>query len=415
MMAQGMMAQNHAASLTLSGLGKRFGSQPAVADVNLAVEPGELIVLLGPSGCGKTTTLRMIAGFVPPSAGDILLDGSSILGVPAYRRDMGIVFQSYALFPHMSVARNVRFGLEMRRWPAIRADQRVAEMLRMVGLESFGERLPGKLSGGQQQRVALARALAIHPKVLLLDEPLSNLDAALRLEMAREIRILQQRGGITAIMVTHDQGEAMAMADRLVVMREGRVQQIGRQEDLYERPETSFVAGFIGRSNLVAGRVGGGAHLETEAGCRIALAGRYRELGRVCLAVRPEAVRLVPAGADGPRADGPRADGPRADGPSADGPGADARAEGTVELCTYLGAVVEHVVRLGPGLDMVARGAGLGHDAVARHAAGERVGLAWGAAEERIFDADDRRVAPLTSATRDEVSVFGGQRKGGAG
>ncbi len=396
-MAQGAIAQNHAASLTLSGLGKRFGSQPAVADVNLAVEPGELIVLLGPSGCGKTTTLRMIAGFVPPSAGEILLDGSSILGVPAYRRDMGIVFQSYALFPHMSVARNVRFGLEMRRWPAIRADQRVAEMLRMVGLESFGERLPGKLSGGQQQRVALARALAIHPKVLLLDEPLSNLDAALRLEMAREIRILQQRGGITAIMVTHDQGEAMAMADRLVVMREGRVQQIGRQEDLYERPETSFVAGFIGRSNLVAGRVGGGAHLETEAGCRIALAGRYRELGRACLAVRPEAVRLVPAGADGPGADA------RADA------WADARAEGTVELCTYLGAVVEHVVRLGPGLDMVARGAGLGPDAVARHAAGERVGLAWGAAEERIFDADDRRVAPLTSATRDEVNVFGGQ------
>jgi putative spermidine/putrescine transport system ATP-binding protein len=211
-------AAREAASLTLRALCKQFDSHFAVSDMNLHVEPGEMIVLLGPSGCGKTTTLRMIAGFATVSSGDILVDGSSILDLPAHRRDMGIVFQSYALFPHLTVARNVRFGLEMRRMPEDAAARRVAEMLRLVKLDGFAERLPRSLSGGQQQRVALARALAIHPRLLLLDEPLSNLDAALRQDMAREIRILQRDGGITAIVVTHDQGEAMAMADRLVVM-----------------------------------------------------------------------------------------------------------------------------------------------------------------------------------------------------
>ncbi|MGH7211083.1 MAG: ABC transporter ATP-binding protein, partial [Acetobacteraceae bacterium] len=221
-----------------------------MADMSLSVSAGELVVLLGPSGCGKTTSLRMIAGFLQPSAGDIRLDGRSLLPLPAYRREMGIVFQSYALFPHLSVARNVAFGLEMRRMSRADTAARVGEMLHLVKLAAFASRLPRHLSGGQQQRVALARALAIHPQVLLLDEPLSNLDAALRLEMAREIRLLQRDRGITTVMVTHDQAEAMAMGDRLVVMRDGRVQQIGRPEDLYERPANPFVAGFIGGSNI---------------------------------------------------------------------------------------------------------------------------------------------------------------------
>jgi putative spermidine/putrescine transport system ATP-binding protein len=368
-------AAREAASLTLRGLAKRFDDgHLAVSEMNLHVEPGEMIALLGPSGCGKTTTLRMIAGFLTASAGDILLDGTSILGVPAYRRDMGIVFQSYALFPHLTVAKNVRFGLEMRRLPETAAAARVAEMLRLVKLEAFAERLPRHLSGGQQQRVALARALAIHPRLLLLDEPLSNLDAALRQDMAREIRILQRDGGITALVVTHDQGEAMAMADRLVVMRDGRVEQIGRQEDLYERPATPFVAGFIGQSNLVAGRLADGRDLLIEGGSRIALAGRYHPDGIACLAIRPETIRLAAPGS------------------------ADARTDGTVKLCTYLGAVIEHVVRLDSGSDVIVRGPGLGPEAARRWAPDDRVSLTWSAAAERLFDEADRAAPNITEA-----------------
>ncbi len=229
---------------------KIYDESHAVRDISLQIAPGELIVLLGPSGCGKTTTLRMIAGFTDPTAGDIRLDGRSIIPLPAHRRDMGIVFQSYALFPHLSVTRNVAFGLEMRRFPRDRIDRRVQEMLQLVKLHELADRLPKQLSGGQQQRVALARAIAIEPRLLLLDEPLSNLDAALRGDMAREIRLLQRDRGITTLMVTHDQAEAMAMADRLVVMKDGTIQQIGTQEDLYQSPASPFVAGFIGASNL---------------------------------------------------------------------------------------------------------------------------------------------------------------------
>jgi ABC-type Fe3+/spermidine/putrescine transport system ATPase subunit len=262
-----------AAALALDSLSKQFGTHTAVDAVTLDMQRGELIVLLGPSGCGKTTTLRMIAGFVPPSAGDIQLDGASIVGVPPHRREMGIVFQSYALFPHLTVARNVAFGLEMRRMAADAAQARVAEMLRPVKLEAFAQRLPRQLFGCQQQRVALARAPAIHPRVLLLDEPLSNLDASLRQEMAREIRILQQRGGITTIMVTHDQTEAMALADRLVVMHDGHLQQIGTPEDVHSRPANPFVALFIGGSNIVTGRLDG----DSEAGSVVDLGGQITD------------------------------------------------------------------------------------------------------------------------------------------
>jgi len=360
-------ASREAASLTLRALSKRFDDgHLAVREMDLHVEPGEMIALLGPSGCGKTTTLRMIAGFLTASSGDILLDGSSILEVPAHRRDMGIVFQSYALFPHLTVARNVRFGLEMRRVPEAAAGRRVAEILRLVKLEDFAERLPRNLSGGQQQRVALARALAIHPRLLLLDEPLSNLDAALRQDMAREIRILQRDGGITAIVVTHDQSEAMAMADRLVVMRDGKVEQIGRQEDLYERPATPFVAGFIGQSNLVTGRLEGPDDFLVEGGGRISLAGCYRHEGPGCLAVRPESIRLAALGS------------------------ASARVDGTVKLCTYLGAVVEHVVRLDPGRDVIVRELGFGPAPTRRWAPDQRVSLTWSAIAERVYDDRDR-------------------------
>jgi putative spermidine/putrescine transport system ATP-binding protein len=368
---------NGSAALTLQGLTKHFGAHAVVRDVTLEVEPGELIVLLGPSGCGKTTTLRLIAGFVTPTEGDIRLDGRSITALPPHRREMGIVFQSYALFPHLSVARNVAFGLEMRRAGAAAIETRVAEMLRLVKLEALAARLPRELSGGQQQRVALARALAIHPRLLLLDEPLSNLDAALRGEMAREIRILQRAGGITTIMVTHDQTEAMAMADRMVVMHEGRVQQIGAPEAIHARPDNPFVARFIGGSNILTGQLNGGRHLVLTDGTRVALAGRYAGNGAATLAVRPDSVHLL-------------------------APDGNARAEGEVALCTWLGSVVEHVVQLGPETTVLTRGPALGRDAVQRHTPGTRVALAWEQDEERLFDADER--ALTASLTLEEIN-----------
>ena len=356
-------AMGTSAALSLQQLTKHYGPHAVVADVSLDVEPGELIVLLGPSGCGKTTTLRLIAGFVMPTSGDIRLDGRSITALPPHRREMGIVFQSYALFPHLTVARNVAFGLEMRRMPTATAEARVAEMLRLVKLESLSTRLPRELSGGQQQRVALARALAIHPRLLLLDEPLSNLDAALRGEMAREIRILQRNGGITTIMVTHDQTEAMAMADRLVVMHEGRVQQIGTPETIHAQPTNPFVARFIGGSNILEGRLSDGRRLTLPDGTPLSLASRYAGSGDATVAVRPDSLHLLP-------------------------PGGDTRAEGEVTLCTWLGSVVEHVVQLGPDTTVLARGPALGRDAVRRHAPGTRVALSWTRDEERLFDGD---------------------------
>jgi putative spermidine/putrescine transport system ATP-binding protein len=363
-----------AATLTLDRLVRRFGAHTVVDAVDLEVQPGELVVLLGPSGCGKTTTLRLIAGFITPDAGDIRLDGKSITALPPHQRDMGIVFQSYALFPHLTVARNVAFGLEMRRMAADATAARVQEMLRMVRLEALAGRLPRQLSGGQQQRVALARALAIHPKLLLLDEPLSNLDASLRADMAREIRLLQQARGLTTILVTHDQAEAMAMADRLVVLRDGQVQQIGSPEALHLRPATPFVAGFIGGSNLIRGRIDADLYLLPEGADPVRLRGRYASGGAVTLAVRPDSIRLAPSGGD-------------------------ARALGTVELCTWLGATVEHVVRIGPELALLARGPGIGPNAVRRYAAGERVALDWAIEDELLFDDADRPVAPGSQET----------------
>jgi putative spermidine/putrescine transport system ATP-binding protein len=245
------------AFLVLEGLTKRFGDHLAVDSLDLAVEQGEFVSLLGPSGCGKTTTLQMIAGFVDPTSGAVRLEGRDLLRVKPSQRGLGIVFQSYALFPHMSVAENVGFGLEMRGLGRAERLARVEETLALVGLAAFANRYPRRMSGGQQQRVALARALVIRPRILLLDEPLSNLDAKLREEMQIELRQIQRTVGTTTVLVTHDQAEAMALSDRIVVMNAGRVEQIGRPHEVYARPASAFVGSFLGKTNVLdAIRVG---------------------------------------------------------------------------------------------------------------------------------------------------------------
>jgi putative spermidine/putrescine transport system ATP-binding protein len=368
--------------LRLAGLTKRYGQSLAVDGVSLDIAAGEMVVLLGPSGCGKTTTLRMIAGFVAPTEGDILIDGRSIVATPVHARQMGMVFQSYALFPHMSIAANVGFGLEMRGMPAVARRARVDEMLRLVRLEQFADRRPAQLSGGQQQRVALARALAIEPRLLLLDEPLSNLDASLRQDMAREIRLLQQRRNLTAIMVTHDQTEAMSMADRLVVMRDGHVQQVGTQEDLYEHPASPFVATFIGRSNLLHGRVSEAFRVRLEDGTDIKTVLPYAKDTRCVVALRPERIAMRPAGE-----------------------AKEGLARGTVALASHLGAVAEYVVSLSQDISIIVHAPVAGEHAI-RFAAGDHVALAWSAAGERLFDESDNPL-PATASIQSSQLVGG--------
>src|SRR5271167_4486935 len=242
-------------TLTISGLTKRFGEVTAVDDLSLEIAEGELVSLLGPSGCGKTTTLRSIAGFVQPDAGAILFDGIDITSFAPERRNIGMVFQNYALFPHMTVRENLLFGLEMRRIGRKEMAERIGKVLDIVQLAGLEDRYPRQLSGGQQQRVALARGLVIEPRVLLLDEPLANLDAKLRQEMRFFIRSLQKRVGITTVYVTHDQAEAMVISDRIVVMFDGRIRQVGDAAEIYARPASREVADFIGLSNFIDGTV----------------------------------------------------------------------------------------------------------------------------------------------------------------
>ncbi len=285
--------------LKLTDVTKFYGSTCAVQAMNLTVQKGEFVSLLGPSGCGKTTTLQMVAGFEAVTSGRIELDGKDITHAKANTRGLGIVFQSYALFPHMTVAANVSFGLEMRKVPKAERAERVAQALALVHLEQHATRYPRELSGGQRQRVALARALVIEPPVLLLDEPLSNLDAKLREEMQFELRQIQRKVGTTTIMVTHDQSEAMSISDRVVVMEAGRATQIDHPHRVYEQPRTRFISTFVGKANLLPGKVTHALGTRTQVavgGLTLELDGaRYRPGAAVLLSVRPEKVQLVPA------------------------------------------------------------------------------------------------------------------------
>lgn len=296
--------------LRLERVTRRFGETTAVADLSLEIAPGELLTLLGPSGCGKTTTLRMIAGFETPTAGRILLDERDITGTPPQRRGFGMVFQNYALFPHLDVFENVAFGLKGRGLARAEIGRRVEEALALVDLEGYGRRKVQQLSGGQQQRVALARALAPEPRIILLDEPLSNLDAALRERTRAELRSLLERLGITAIFVTHDQEEAFELSDRIAIMQGGTLQQVGTPELLYLQPVNPFVATFLGRANFLEGRVlewDRDEHEQEEAAgtwllCELPGGVRWRvraaiptpgEVARIM--VRPEALAIAPA------------------------------------------------------------------------------------------------------------------------
>ncbi|MCP4428141.1 MAG: ABC transporter ATP-binding protein [Chloroflexi bacterium] len=302
------------------------GEVTAVSNVSLQIDKGEFITLLGPSGCGKTTLLRMIAGFEFPTSGDIRLDGEVINDFPPHKRDMSMVFQSYAIFPHLTVFENVAYGLKVQRLPKAEIIERVERVLGLVELEGFGRRTPDQLSGGQQQRVALARALVMEPKVLLMDEPLSNLDAKLREQMRYEIRNIQQKIGITSVYVTHDQVEAMTMSDRIVVINEGRIEQVGPPTEIYRRPNNRFVADFIGKANFVTGKVqgmeNGRLSVNTLGGnySVSAAADEFQAGQEVTLVIRPEMAQINPNG--------------------------DAHAEGIVRQSAYLGNVIEYEVEV---------------------------------------------------------------------
>src|SRR6266581_330813 len=327
-------------AIRLAGLTKQFahrvkGQVYAVRDVSIAIAPGELLTLLGPSGCGKTTTLRMIAGFEDPDAGRIAIGERDVTHLMANERNIGFVFQNYALFPHLSVYENVAYGLRVQKKPHGEIARAVGEVLELVGLAGYERQQPHQLSGGEQQRVALARAIVIRPRVLLFDEPLSNLDATLRVHMRGEIRRLQKDLSITAVYVTHDQEEAMAVSDRIAVMSEGAVVQEGTAEDLYHRPASAFVARFIGRANLLAGRVvEAGAGVVTvavaEARLRLPTALPSSVGEEVRLVVRPESVEV-----------------------QAEGSGGAGDIDGAVVTRTFLGEKVDYQVQMGQHLLLV--------------------------------------------------------------
>jgi len=289
-----------APDVCIEGVTKRFDDVVAVDDLSLEITRGSFFAMLGPSGCGKTTTLRMIGGFEEPSAGRILLGERDVVGLPPYKRDVNTVFQSYALFPHLSVFDNVAFGLRRQGVQRDQIRRRVREMLELVGLAGFGDRKPSQLSGGQQQRVALARALVCKPQVLLLDEPLGALDLKLRKQMQLFLKQLQHEIGITFIHVTHDQEEAMTMADTIAVMNGGRIEQLGTPDELYEKPATAFVAGFLGVSNLLHGTIVGDDMVKLDSGADVRVTGSAigGRTGRVAVGVRPEKIRLGPEGAN---------------------------------------------------------------------------------------------------------------------
>jgi len=290
----------NAAQVRLEKIGKRYGELWAARDVDVNIQSGEFYTLLGPSGCGKTTLLRIIAGFLAPDEGTVWFDDKAVNHVPPWQRDVGMVFQNYALWPHMTVFENVAFGLRERKVPRSEITKRVAEALARVGLSATEKRRPSQLSGGQQQRVALARTLVVQPRALLLDEPLSNLDAKLRAEMRIELLKIQRDLGITTVYVTHDQEEALVLSTRIAVMDAGKVVQEGSPREIYERPRSRFVAEFVGQSNLFFGTIkqsgGGFVEIQTGEGFTIKAARNEAKAGKITLYIRPEAIELVPVG-----------------------------------------------------------------------------------------------------------------------
>jgi ABC-type Fe3+/spermidine/putrescine transport system ATPase subunit len=351
--------------LRVEDLTKRYGPVLAVDGVSVEIQEGELVSFVGPSGCGKTTLLRMIGGFIRPDAGRVVLDGRDVTGQPPNRRPTAMVFQSYALFPHLSVADNVGYALRVRRRPRAEIRTRVAELLRLVQLEGLGARRPDQLSGGQQQRVALARALSVRPRVLLLDEPLSNLDANLRVLMREEIKRLQTDLHLTVVYVTHDQEEAMSISDRIAVLQVGRIEQVGPATEIYERPATDFVARFVGMANFLDGEAraadDGTVRVQTALGL-VTVRDAAAPLGsdeRARLVIRPEAIRLVPA----------------------DTPGN--AIAGKVTGAAYTGAVVRYTVDVG-GTRLVVDAHDPGH--TRRYVEGDKVGVCLPPAAHRLPD-----------------------------
>jgi spermidine/putrescine transport system ATP-binding protein len=361
-----------AADVRLVGLHKAFGEVRAVDGVDLDIRAGEFFSLLGPSGCGKTTTLRMIGGFELPTSGRIELGGLDITHAPPEKRPVNMVFQSYALFPHLTVFENIAFGLRRHRTPGPEIRTRVDDALSLVRLEGFGPRRPDQLSGGQQQRVALARALVNRPQVLLLDEPLGALDLKLRRQLQTELKRVQLEVGITFIYVTHDQEEALALSDRIAVMNHGRVEQLGTPEELYDAPQTLFVAGFIGTSNLLPGTIvavdGEGARVRLTTGEEVsAAAGAARVGDSVDVAIRPESIELELAGT-------------AADATTSD-PEAGGSFEGEVLQSAYLGVAVNHQVRTTAGVTLAV----VVPRSHARPGIGDAVRVRWRAADAMVL------------------------------
>ena len=312
--------------IAIRGVNVHYGSMHVLKNINLDIRPGELFAFLGPSGCGKTTLLRLIAGFLSASSGSVAVGDTELEGTPPWKRDVGMVFQSYALWPHMTVRKNVAFGLEERKLPRVEINMRVDAALKLVGMAHLADRRPSQLSGGQQQRVAVARTVAVRPKVLLLDEPLSNLDAKMRVQVRQELRELQQRLGITAIFVTHDQEEANTICDRIAVFSDGEIQQVGRPIDLYARPANLFVANFLGTANIVAGTVseaGGARVFSTSGGVTLPIDKAAEVPAGAKLVFRPQHCALSPVDQS------------------------DAILPGTVESTEFLGASVRYMLKMG--------------------------------------------------------------------
>jgi putative spermidine/putrescine transport system ATP-binding protein len=344
------------AGVRLERVEKSFdGKTRAVDGIDLTIAPGEFFALLGPSGCGKTTTLRMIAGFEEPDAGRVLIGSTDITDIPAHRRDLGMIFQSYALFPHRTVAENVAFGLRMRGFDKGEIKTRVGNALRQVALEGYEDRRPAQLSGGQQQRVALARAIVIRPRVLLCDEPLAALDRKLRQSMQLELKQLQKQLGVTTIFVTHDQEEAMTISDRIAVMNAGRIEQIGAPREIYERPRTRFVADFIGEINVFTGEWQGGCFIAN--GMQLPVPSGPAS-GKATIAVRPERISL--------------------------GDVANAPMIGRIGASSFISGQMNYRLVLEDGREVIVKETATRRE----RPVGERVGVSWAAESAVVLDAD---------------------------